>query len=290
MEIYTLKLFLNLSESLHFGKTSRACHLSPSALSRQIQRLEAELGKPLFERDNRQVTLTAQGQMFRGRAREIVEKWEAARDELQDREGDLRGELRIYASVTACYSILPDLLEKFRRNYPLVHIKIETGNHSAALDKISSGELDVAVAALPEKLPPGLCFKEITQTSLVFIAPGIDWPGAGLLAEPEIPWGELPFILPEKDLARDRVEAWLRRRGVRPDVYAQVAGNEALLALVALGCGVGVVPLLVVQKQPLSNPVRVLKVEPPLEPYVVGLVSHRRKLNSSLVSAFWESC
>jgi len=289
MEIYTLRLFLHLAETLHFGKTSRACNLSASALSRQIQRLEGELGKALFERDNRQVNLTPEGQIFRQSAKEIVDRWESAREELQGSGGELRGELRIYASVTACYSILPDLLEKFRRAYPRVHIKIETGAHGAALDRIASGDLDVAVAALPERLPQGLCFRPVTRTPLVFIAPGVEWPGASLLSRDPVPWGQLPFILPEKDLARDRVEAWLRERDAHPDIYAQVSGNEALLALVALGCGVGVVPELVVKKQPLSNPVRIIPVEPALEPYEVGLVSHRRRRNAPLVAAFWDS-
>ena len=61
MDTDSLRLFLHLSHSLHYGRTSRECHKSPSALSRIIQRLEEELGSPLFERDNKKVSLTAQG-------------------------------------------------------------------------------------------------------------------------------------------------------------------------------------------------------------------------------------
>ena len=287
MEIYTLKLFLNLSETLHFGKTSRACHISPSALSRQIQKLESEVGRELFERDNRRVDLTSHGLLFLPRAREIVEKWETVRDELQGEGRELSGEIRIYGSVTSCYSILPELIEKFRREYPRIHIKLETGSHAAALEKVLSGELDVAVAARTENLSPQLSFRKITETPLLFIAPDSDWPGAPLLEKNEIPWEDLPFILPEKDLARDRMEEWFRLKRIHPEIYAQVSGNEALLAMVGLGCGVGVIPELVLSKLPVSSSVRILAAEPPLAPYEVGIVTHSRKIGSPVVSAFW---
>jgi len=61
MDYGALHLFLHLSRTLHFGKTSRECHLSPSALSRTIQRLEGEVGQALFERDQRSVSLTTAG-------------------------------------------------------------------------------------------------------------------------------------------------------------------------------------------------------------------------------------
>lgn len=61
MDLRDLKMFLHLAESRHFGRSARAMHVSPSTLSRQIQRLEEDLGQPLFVRDNRTVTLTEAG-------------------------------------------------------------------------------------------------------------------------------------------------------------------------------------------------------------------------------------
>ena len=61
LDLRDLKTFLHLAESRHFGRSARAMHVSPSTLSRQIQRLEEDLGQPLFVRDNRTVTLTECG-------------------------------------------------------------------------------------------------------------------------------------------------------------------------------------------------------------------------------------
>jgi len=286
MDIFTLELFLHLSETLHYGRTSKAKHISPSALSRQIQRLEEQVGQVLFERDNRKVLLTPSGEAFREYARTILSTWEEAREAFQGEGRELQGELKIYSSVTGCYGVLPDLLERFREAYPRVHIHLETGDHALALDKVLSGEHDLAVAALPDTLPSSLRFKHVTDSPLLFIAPEIPWAGEELLNQEPIPWGEIPLILPEKDLARRRVEGWFKEKGILPRIYAEAAGNEAILAMVNLGCGVGVVPELVIEKRPLRSRVKIIPVSPPLESYHIGLVVHKRKAAAPLVDAF----
>lgn len=70
MDLRDLKLFLHLAESRHFGRSSKAMHVSPSTLSRQIQRLEEELGQPLFQRDNRTVQLTSAGEQLKNFAQQ----------------------------------------------------------------------------------------------------------------------------------------------------------------------------------------------------------------------------
>lgn len=65
MDIRTLKLYLHLCDSLHFAKTAEQMHVSPSTLSRALQRLEEEVNAKLFERDNRSVTLTHAGREFK---------------------------------------------------------------------------------------------------------------------------------------------------------------------------------------------------------------------------------
>ena len=72
MDIRDLKLFLHLAESCHFGRTSKAMYVSPSTLSRQIQRLEEQLGHPLFIRDNRSVKLTQAGEHLKQFAQQTL--------------------------------------------------------------------------------------------------------------------------------------------------------------------------------------------------------------------------
>jgi len=287
MNQHELRLFLELSDSLHYGRTSRKCNISPSALSRAIQRLEEEVGTELFSRDNRSVVLTESGEVFRNYAVGIIDQWEEVKNRLSTAGTTLHGELSLYCSVTACYSILPDILQRFREIYPGIHIKLQTGDAASAVPKAAESEVDIAIAARPEVLKRNLDFKPIARTPLLFIAPDIPCE-VQQMAEAGIPdWSSIPMILSEKGLARQRVDAWFREWNIKPLIYAQVSGNEAILAMVRVGCGAGVVPGLVLEKSAVSGEVRVLDIDPPLEPYTVGLVAQRRRLASPLVSAFW---
>jgi LysR family positive regulator for ilvC len=95
------------------------------------------------------------------------------------------------------------------------------------------------------------------------------------------------MILSERGLGRERVNAWYRRMGLAPEIYAQVAGNEAIVSMVSLGFGVGVVPRIVLDNSPLREKVRVLDVRPELAPYQVGLFALEKRLSSPLIDAFW---
>ncbi|MBI9105820.1 MAG: HTH-type transcriptional activator IlvY [Spirochaetales bacterium] len=288
MDNYSLKLFLTLAENLHFGRTSQLCNISRSALSRQIQRLEDEVGQKLFERDNRMVSLTPAGARFTEYASKVNDMWKELKEDILEDRSVLKGELSLYCSVTACYSILPGILTIFRKKYPEIHIKLKTGDASEAMSNVQEGKIDIAVAAKSERLASSIAFKEITKTPLVFIIPAGGWAYSEISPE-NLPWDEIPMILPERELARRRVDLWFRNQGIRPNVYAQVSGNEAILAMVNLGFGAGVIPELVYEKRPFEVDVRPIKVTPPLEPYSVGICVQQRRLSSPLIKAFWES-
>ena len=281
MDIRALKQFTNLADSLHFGRASEASHVSPSALSRSIQRLEDELGVALFERNNRSVSLTHAGSLFLDYARNSLGEWDTFRNTLMEESGQLHGEISVYCSVTASYSFLFDILTRFRQDHPRIEIKLHTGDPEDAISRVLSGDEDIAIGARPNTLQAGLAFKPIAVSPLVFIA-AKDQETAAL---PD--WANIPMILPERGLARRRLDGWFRRQGVQANIYAQVAGNEAIVSMVSLGFGVGVVPQIVLDNSPLSGTVQVLNVQPALEPYGVGLFTLEKKLTSPLINAFW---
>ena len=103
MDLQQLKLFLHLCESKNFARTAAVNYLSPSTLSRQIQRLEQEIGKPLFWRDNRSVELTPIGERFRQFAEKTQQDWRLFLQNIQPDNHDLSGEIRLFCSVTAIY-------------------------------------------------------------------------------------------------------------------------------------------------------------------------------------------
>ena len=293
MQQKDLELFITLCETLHFARAGDLMHMSPSAVSRHLQRIEQELGVVLLERDNRRVLLTREGAIFKRHAEQMLSGWQALHSELYSDVVSLSGEISLYCSVTAAYSVLVNIMEHMRRRYPDIELNLHTGDEAVAIERVAAGKEDIVIAAHPEQLSQRLNFLTLTHSPLVFIQPVVSCQSEALLAEAQaagstIPWRRLPFILQEAGLARRQLEKWFDQQGVEPMIYAQVSGHEAIVSMVALGLGVGMVPELVLQSSPLADRVRVIDVQPPLRPYAVGLCSLKGQERRDLIRAFWD--
>ncbi|HSG61101.1 MAG TPA: HTH-type transcriptional activator IlvY [Pseudomonadales bacterium] len=293
MQQKDLELFITLCETLHFARAGELMHMSPSAVSRHVQRIEQAMGVPLLKRDNRRVMLTREGLIFKRHAEQMLSSWQAMQRDLYSEDKALSGEISLYCSVTAAYSVLVNIMEQMRRRYPDVELKLHTGDEAIAIDRVAAGKEDIAIAAHPEQLSQRLNFLTLTHSPLVFIQPVVTCPSESLLAEAQAkgdlpPWGQLPFIMQEVGLARRQLDAWFANLGIEPNIYAQVSGHEAIVSMVALGLGIGVVPELVLQSSPLSGKVSVLDVQPPLRPYAVGLCALQSQVRNDLIHAFWD--
>ncbi|MCP3876632.1 MAG: HTH-type transcriptional activator IlvY [Desulfobacteraceae bacterium] len=285
MDIQNLKLFRHLVGTLHFARTSQACYITPSALTRVIQRLEADLGEKLFVRDNRSVELTEAGMVFKKYADDVIQRWDQLHDELSS-DDVLQGELSLYCSVTAAYGILPDIMEKFRKAHPNVLIHLETGDPAKAMLKLSGQDADIVIAALPDTLPKDLEFQPLSKTPLVFIAP-LQYPDIVIRTHKGIDWEQTPIIIPDHGLSRDRIDQWFAKENFVPKIYSQVAGNEAIIVMVSLGCGIGLVPKMVYEKSPFFNQVKVLDETPELPPFIVGICTRKKNFVNPKVKALW---
>lgn len=289
MDFRLLKHAITLAETLHFGRASELCHISPSTLSRSIQQLEAELGTRLFERDNRHVTLTSQGSAFQQYACETLEQWESQKRKLATSTVQLSGEISVYCSVTASYSFLYELLSDVRNCHPGIELKLHTGDPADAMSRVLDGTDDIAITPRPRIPPSALAFKSLTRSPLLFIAPTQrhSW----LPQQPEsstaAQWQKVPMILSEAGLSREYANTWFKAMGIAPRIYAQVAGHEAIVSMVGLGFGIGVVPKIVLDNSPLAERVQILNVKPELPHYDVGLCVLNRRLKNPMIDAFW---
>jgi LysR family transcriptional regulator, positive regulator for ilvC len=288
-EYEPLQQFVELARTLHFGRAARSCHVSPSTLSRSIQRLESQLGEPLFDREHHKVTLTPAGDAFRRHASNVLEEWQRYAQARAQSRGALTGTVHMYCTVTAAQSIIPDLLGGVRRAHPGIHFELATGYAADAIEQLRDGNIDVSVAALPERLPAGIVSRVLTTTRVVFVGPNSEGPVHDATRRRRIDWSTVPFVLPAHGLARDYVDDWFERRSITPTVYAEIEGHEAILSLVALGCGVGVVPRLVLENSALQDRITELTVRPALQPFRIALCVRERSLTNPLVAAVWHA-
>lgn len=292
MDTRALAVFLCVADTLSFSRSGELLHMSVSAVSRTVRRLEDELGQPLLERDNRSVGLTLAGLEFREYARRAIAEWQQLRRTLGS-DGELAGEVSLYCSVTATYSVLAPILEAFRSSHPAVDIMMHTGDQADGIGRVLAGQDDMAVSGRPAQLPRQLEFLPLLESPLQFWAPTADCAVRQMVftqdpASPGFDWAGIPFIVPERGITKDLLDEWLRERGIRPRVYAQVAGHEAIVAMVGLGLGIGMAPKLVVDSSGMADRVCRIAVPDGLPALTVGLCSLKRRLLSPLVSSLWD--
>jgi LysR family positive regulator for ilvC len=290
MDQKALAMFAHLSQTLHFGKTAQAHHISPSTLSRAIQRLEDEVGGELLHRDNRTVVLTDVGKKFKTYADQQLEQWHTFKQSLDQKQTELTGKLHVYCSVTAAYSHLPPLLERFRARHPLVEIMLTTGDAADALEQVQNQSVDFAIAASPEHLPRSVYFHHLDTIALAVIAPTMTCKVQQQLNEKVLTWSDIPIILPEHGAARKRFEIWYRKKQQgKPTIYATVSGHEALVSMVALGCGVGIVPQVVVDNSPVKERVKNLENIGEIAPFELGVCCLNQNKTQPLINAFFQA-
>ena len=289
MEFSVLQIFIHLTETKNFAKTASQNYMSPSTLSRQIQRLEEELGQTLFIRDNRQVILTEYGEKFLQFAKTEWQNWQQFKLHFNDERDELSGELKLFCSVTASYSHLPHILKQFRQRYPKVEIQLTTGDPALAVELIQTQQVDLALAGKPNNLPSSVAFHKIDDITLSIIAPRVACLATQLLQEKPINWQQMPFIFPVEGHARQRIEQWLREKQIKhPKIYATVAGHEGIVPMVGLGFGLAMLPDAVIDNSPMHDQISRLNLDVPIEPFELGICTQKRHLNHPLVKAFWD--
>jgi LysR family positive regulator for ilvC len=263
--------------------------------------LEEVLGVPLIERGHGTLNLTVAGATFLRFAREELLREEALRLELAAHAGAPEGELRLACTVTACYSILPQLIAECRRRFPAVSLKVLTQDAAQSLTALLSGDIDLAVIPAENDTEGELVFHALSRAELVFIGPprSVETDlGSGffdaLTERPTRPLDKrrirhllanVPFVAQLAGLERKRLDDWRKELELDSPIAAEVRGNEGIIAMVALGTGLGLVPDLVLDKSPVE--VTRLSALPAPRGYDVSLCAKQKTLKRSAAAAFW---
>lgn len=295
MDFHELAAFRVLAREKHFAHAAAALNMSPSALSRLVARLEAESGYRLIDRDTRTVRLTREGEEFLSFTQEVLLRRGDLPARLAASAGQLGGSVRLYASVTACYSIVPPFAEALHRTWPSLRLEVETGDPAEGARRVREEQADIAVSALPAGGYPDLDSWSVYRTPLVFAS---STRGPWHLSNPARleDLEAIPLILPRAGLARERLDRAQRKAGIVPQIAAETAGNEALLALVRLGLGIGLVPSLVLEQGPFADGLEPFTC-PALGDYDIGFIQRKTgggprgaRLREALASLIENDC
>jgi DNA-binding transcriptional LysR family regulator len=245
-EIWQLRYFVAVAETLHFGRAAERLHISQPPLSRAIRVLEAELGTALFARTKRRVELTPAGSHLLEDARRILAQLERAAGQARDIGSGERGRLRIgFVSLADYGGVLPVLLKAYKAARPGVQLALRemlSPEQSAAL---AAGELDFGLLLPPVAEAEGLERLVMRREHFVAALPARHRlaAGRGPLAMRELTAER--FVMVPREIAPglyDIVSGLAGRAGFSLNVAQEANQMQTVVSLVASGLGAAVVP------------------------------------------------
>lgn len=149
MDIRVLQYFLTVAREESISKAAEALHMTQPPLSRQLKDLEQELGKQLFIRGSRKVTLTEDGMLLRRRAEELVELMEKTKQELRGSDQEISGDIYIGGGETDGFRLIASVAEAVRKKHPGIHYHLYSGNAEDVSEQLDRGLLDFGILIEP---------------------------------------------------------------------------------------------------------------------------------------------
>ncbi len=239
MELDQLRYFLQIARRGSFTKAADDLMISQPALSRSIQRLEEELGQPVFERKTRSIALTDAGALLQVRAQQILTILEETVAEIAD--DGVTGRVRLGAIPTVAPYFLPEVLQRFSAEHPRAALIVQENTTEGLLRACTQGEIDLAIVALPVRAKY-LEVEELFQEELLLVLPT----GHPLADRPRIRPADVepyPFVLlDEAHCLSENILSFCRQRSMQPVAVERTSQLAMVQELVALSHGVSMIP------------------------------------------------
>jgi DNA-binding transcriptional LysR family regulator len=147
MDVRQLRYFLEVARVSNFTKAAEGLRIAQPAISMAIKKLEEELDLVLFNRQEKKVSLTAEGEIFLPHAKRILDDLKAAELEMGELKGLTKGEVRIGIPPMISAYYFPDIIRDFKRSYPQLHLSVHGEGAWRIQKMIEQGELDMGVIA-----------------------------------------------------------------------------------------------------------------------------------------------
>lgn len=237
MDVRVLRYFLTVAREASFSRAADALYMSQPTLSRQIRDLEEELGTTLFVRTNRNVTLTRDGMRLRRRAQEIVELMDRTREEFENLDEDISGDVCIGSGETHAMRALARVAIDVRREHPGVRYHLFSGNADDVTERLDRGLLDFGVVIDPADLHK-YDFLRIPGSDSWGLLMLADHP---LAAKEAVTPGDLdgvPLLVSRQSMVAGDLARWLGGDFDRLEIAAtyNLVFNAAIMVEQGMGC------------------------------------------------------
>lgn len=253
----------------HFGRAAEACAISQPALSMQMRELEALVGAPLIERGARRIRLTALGETFVERGRDILRAVDELGGLARASRDPMTGPLRLGVIPTVAPYLLPGLMQALGARFPSIDLRPREAVTQKLVEDLNDGKLDAAIVALPVS-EPALHEEPLFEEEFVLVRPVEDAhrpvPNPATLRAMRL------LLLEEGHCFRDQALSFCKMESAVPRDLMEASSLSTLVQMVAAGIGVTLIPKMAVPVETRLGRVAVARLGPPHPTRRIGLV------------------
>ena len=249
MDLVDLQVFKSVVDEGGIIKAARKLHRVPSSVTTRIKQLEASMGVTLFHRDKQRLHLSATGELLLDYAERLIRLSDEARSIVSG--GKPKGVLKLGALESTTASRLPRILADFHRRYPEVRLELTTGTNDALVDQVADRRLDAAFTAEAPRLG-ALEHVSVFPERLIIISHSGHQP----IRRARDVEGASVIAFPEGCAYRRVLQRWFGRDRLTTSRMLELSSYHAIVACVASGTGIAVVPESVLATMPSTHVLR----------------------------------
>ena len=285
MELQQLRYFVAVVDSGRFTTAARDLHVAQPSVSKQVRKLESELGTILLERRKAGIALTDAGEILLPWARRVLADIDGARAEVAGLATLERGRLSIGATPSLSTVLLPRVLAGFHDEHPGVTLQVAEAGSRDLVERLASGDLDLALVILPVPREALFDTSPLLREELVLaVAKRHQLAKRTVVRVSELRGVPLVMFRDGYDL-RSATIAACEQAGFHPTFAVEGAEMDGVLQMAAAGVGVAVVPSMVVTR---GGPLVAVRLSHPTPSRSVGVAFRRDRPRSRAADAFTE--
>ncbi|HEU5115664.1 MAG TPA: LysR family transcriptional regulator, partial [Isosphaeraceae bacterium] len=239
MDLTLLRHFLKIIERGSLTRAAEECGLSQPALSQQVARLEKVIGRPVFDRQGRELRLTEAGRLLEERAQQLLTLWDNTTEELLDDDGT--GRVVIAAIPTIAPYFLPPFLTRFRQLRPRAVVEVHEEVTENLVRRCSRGEIDIGILALPLETRD-LTIEPLFDEELLLVLPAAHPLASRVIVRSEEIRNHPFVLLDEAHCLTGRIENFCKQQALQPLATGRTHQLSTVQELVALGHGISFIP------------------------------------------------
>jgi LysR family nitrogen assimilation transcriptional regulator len=285
MDLRALRYFVYVAEARSFSKAAVQLGIAQPALSRQIQKLEDELGLELIVRAGRQLELTDAGLLLLERAHSLIRQVAQTADDVRAHGSRVRGTLTVGVSPTVSEAVGPGIVRQCAARHPEVRLTFVEGVSGFIFKRLIDQELTLCLMHNPPR-HQGIEIEPLFEEPMYLVGPGSEAASGHPPVKTGMAFDRLPLILPHRTHGlRMLLERAVAEQGGRFEVAVQVDGYTTTKAFVAAGLGYTVLPLSSVRREVERKHLSAVRLRGPKLSWTLSLAYRKDQRTARAVMA-----